>query len=197
MERDSIAVKKAEEAIEAVRLEAFSRVAEDVNKCMTNWRARVQTAPSEAKTTPCPHCGNSDEVEVDKGSGLCRSCGGEWVALYEEIPRSLKLGDCLAEAKATICGERQDQYGNPEDSFALVAKYWSTYLIEVQKKVLIAHGFDPAEYKLVDLLTSLDVDHMMILFKVARCQGQKPKRDNYVDICGYAAIAADRLMEEK
>jgi hypothetical protein len=144
-----------------------------------------------------------DAIEAAHRQALCQMAMDENIreisrsALLQAGGEAPKLDDCLGEAKATICGERQDQYGNPEDSFALVAKYWSTYLIEVQKKVLIAHGFDPAEYKLVDLLTSLDVDHMMILFKVARCQGQKLKRDSYVDICGYAAIAADRLMGER
>jgi len=105
-------------------------------------------------------------------------------AARQEVPQAPRLGDCLDEAKATICGERQDQYGNPEDSFALVGAYWATYLQEKAKDGTV-------------IISAKDVAHMMILFKVARCQGQTPKRDNYVDICGYAAIAADRLMEEK
>lgn len=98
-------------------------------------------------------------------------------SLEAKPPRQVALGDCLDEAKACITGERQDQYGNPEDSFALIADYWRTYLNQP--------------------VTALDVAHMMILFKVARCQGQEPKRDNYTDICGYSSIAADRIMEAK
>ena len=90
------------------------------------------------------------------------------------------LGDCLDEAKATICGERQDQYGSPEDSFALVAKYWEIYLQQKLGNEMIQ-------------ITNKDIAHMMILFKMARVQGQVPKRDNYIDVCGYAAIAADRF----
>ena len=96
---------------------------------------------------------------------------------YSSAP---KLGDCLGEAKEVICGERQDTYGSPEDSFQIIAEYWSTYL----------------KNRLVDVGTPLDkkdIAHMMILFKMARVQGQVAKRDNYVDICGYAGIAADRL----
>jgi len=133
----------------------------------------------------------------------CPSCVGEAFAAAvtpsvqdQEVPAPPKLGDCLDEAKATICGERQDQYGSPEDSFALVAKYWNTYLLEVQKKILVAAGFDLRDYKLVDLLETKDIAHMMILFKMARVQGQKPSRDSYVGICGYAAIAADKLTEK-
>ena len=83
------------------------------------------------------------------------------------------LGSLLDEAKATICGERQDQYGAPEDSFPRIAAYWTTYLDRP--------------------VSSLDVAHLMALMKLARAQGQGFRRDNYVDLAGYAAIAADRL----
>jgi hypothetical protein len=86
----------------------------------------------------------------------------------------IQLGQSLDEAKQIICGDRQDSYGNPEDSFSQIASLWTAYLGRV-------------------ILPS-DVAHMMILFKVARCLGQKITRDNYIDIQGYAAIAADRLM---
>ncbi|HUW44819.1 MAG TPA: DUF6378 domain-containing protein [Dehalococcoidia bacterium] len=93
-----------------------------------------------------------------------------------------KLGDSLNEAHSIINGERQDSYGNPEDSFSLIAQYWNAYFSEGN----------------MDLkkLTALDVAHMMMLFKLARCSGQQSKRDNYIDIQGYAAIAADRLVKE-
>ena len=94
--------------------------------------------------------------------------------------KASQLGDCLDEAKKTICGERQDVYGSPEDSFAIIAQYWNTYLTKGSR---IIKG--PLDAK--------DVAHMMVLFKMARVQGQRPSRDNYVDLCGYAAIAADRL----
>ncbi len=105
-------------------------------------------------------------------------------SLEAKPPRQVTLGDCLDEAKACITGERQDQYGNPEDSFELIGNYWATYLQEKLANEAIQ-------------ITALDVAHMMILFKVARCQGQAPKRDNYTDICGYSSIAADRIMEAK
>lgn len=89
----------------------------------------------------------------------------------------MKLGDSLHEAHKVINGARQDSYGNPEDSFRLIADYWSKYL-----------GRE---------LSALDVAHMMMLFKIARCSGQRPSRDNYVDLQGYAAIAADRILCQK
>ena len=102
--------------------------------------------------------------------------------------------DCLTEVNNAINGGRQDAHGNPENSFALIADYWNIYLHKIQSNLLIAHGADLRDYKLKPLLTAKDVGNMTILFKMARCSGQKPSRDNYVDIAGYAAIVADRLM---
>ena len=75
----------------------------------------------------------------------------------------------LEEADKTI-GERQDQYGNAEKSFAKIAGMWEEYL-----GVAIDEN---------------DVAMMMILLKVAR-QSNQHKRDNLVDICGYAALAGE------
>lgn len=85
-------------------------------------------------------------------------------------------GAVLAEAKKLINGERQNQYGNPEDSFRLIAAFWSAYL-----------GCT---------ISSRQVAEMMVLFKVARQRTGEGKRDNYIDMCGYAAIAADMYEEE-
>ena len=74
------------------------------------------------------------------------------------------------DALCTINGERQDSYGNPEDSFGMIASMWSAYLgIEVMAS---------------------EVAHMMCLLKIARERGGKGKRDNLVDLIGYAALAA-------
>lgn len=89
--------------------------------------------------------------------------------------------DCLSEASTIINGERQDTYGAPENSFALIALYWQAYLDQVKDRPL----------------NSVDVGNLQILFKMARCSGQKAHRDNYVDIAGYAGIVADRLMEDE
>lgn len=74
------------------------------------------------------------------------------------------------EALRTINGERQDQYGSPEDTFGLIAGLWSEYL---------GVGIDKAE-----------VADMMILLKIAREKGGRGKRDNMVDLVGYAALGA-------
>ena len=79
--------------------------------------------------------------------------------------------DILNEAKKVICGERQDSYGSPKDNFSKIAKLWSTYI-----------GRE---------ITEIDVANMMILLKISRGKSGKYKADNFVDICGYAALAAE------
>lgn len=77
----------------------------------------------------------------------------------------------LDEAKAIVCGDRDQQYGKPEDSFCVIAKLWSDYIMRY--------------------LDERDVAMMMILLKVARDVSGESKRDNLVDIAGYAACAAE------
>ena len=80
--------------------------------------------------------------------------------------------EILDTAIKTVCEDRQDSYGKPEDNFAIIAGLWSGYLGDV-------------------LLKAEDVAIMMILLKIARIQTGKYKPDNYIDIAGYAACAAE------
>lgn len=79
-------------------------------------------------------------------------------------------GAILAEAREVINGERQDSYGNPEDSFADIAVLWGWYLGRP--------------------LGAKDVAMLMALLKFAREKHQH-KRDNVVDACGYLALYSD------
>ena len=45
-----------------------------------------------------------------------------------ESNQEKKRGHILQKAHEIINGERQDSYGNPEDSFRLIGEYWSNYL---------------------------------------------------------------------
>ena len=74
----------------------------------------------------------------------------------------------LKEADELTSGDRQEAYGHPRENFQRIADLWGSY-----KKV----GF-----------TSKDVAMMMLLVKVAR-ESVNPKRDNLVDIAGYARTA--------
>ena len=90
----------------------------------------------------------------------------------------IKRGSVLLDAHTVINGERQDVYGSPEDSFALISSYWTTYLrstIEKEKR---------------SYFTASDVAMMMVLFKIAR-EANQHKADNICDACGYLGIYAD------
>jgi len=79
----------------------------------------------------------------------------------------------LDEAKEITGNDRMKQYGHPESSFTDIARYWNAYLKSVNHKDIEAK----------------DVSMMMILLKIAR-ESNKSKRDNLVDIAGYARTSA-------
>jgi len=78
----------------------------------------------------------------------------------------------LQEAQALVHGERSADYGHPADDFAAVAEAFNAY---IKKK-----------YYIVNLLESADVPIFQMIVKIMR-EAHKPKRDNLVDIAGYAA----------
>lgn len=72
-------------------------------------------------------------------------------------------GMVLLDALEIINGERQDCYGNPEDSFDLIAKFWSAYLQPKLKIPIHKH----------------DVAMLMSLFKTARIRNGVDHIDSY------------------
>ena len=79
--------------------------------------------------------------------------------------------EILDAAKKIVAGDREKQYGKPEDNFAVIAEFWTTY---------IGHP-----------ISSEDVAIMMALLKIARIRSGIYKADSFVDLCGYASIAAE------
>ena len=79
--------------------------------------------------------------------------------------------ETLEAAIKCVCGERQDQYGQPEDNFSTIAELWSVYL-KTQ-------------------VSSLDVAMMMALLKIARIKTGTATEDSFVDLAGYAACGAE------
>lgn len=84
--------------------------------------------------------------------------------------------EILKEALKCVNGEREQQYGSPEDSFMALAELWTVYL---------EHGC--VEDNGAVLLHPEDVAAMMALLKIARICTGKYKGDNWVDLAGYAA----------
>lgn len=104
----------------------------------------------------------------------------------EEGDLSEKRGMVLEEAMEIINGERQDVYGSPEDSFALIGRYWGAYLFS-KGYDMKAHPCGPDEVLVVE---AGEVAMMMTLFKIAR-EANQHKRDNIIDAAGYLGIYAD------
>lgn len=91
--------------------------------------------------------------------------------------------EILTTAREIICRDRNEQYGEPEDNFSIIAEYWSAYL--------------NGKYRTGTPISSEDVANMMSLFKLGRITTSKNhKIDNYVDLAGYAACAAECAEEE-
>lgn len=82
--------------------------------------------------------------------------------------------EILDKAKDCVCGQRQMDYGNPEDNFAAIADFWTIY-INIPEVVF----------------TPKDVAMMMALLKVARIRTGKGTMDSFIDLAGYAACAGE------
>lgn len=75
--------------------------------------------------------------------------------------------ECLSEAGRIIAGDRDVQYGGPEDNFGRIAKIWS-----------IIFGIP---------VTTEDVAMAMVAVKVARYASKSGfQPDTWIDIAGYA-----------
>lgn len=84
-----------------------------------------------------------------------------------------KRAAVLESAMKVITLDRQDTHGNAEDSFDAIAALWSVWL-NVK-------------------ITAYDVAMMMSLLKVARARSNPMHTDNFIDLAGYAALAAEMV----
>ena len=96
--------------------------------------------------------------------------------------KKLTRAAVLEKARACVCGEREQDYGSPEDSFGCIAELWEAYLRAacVSPNAIIT-------------VTPADVAMLMALLKIARvgtsCVGGTA--DSFVDLAGYAACGAE------
>ena len=86
------------------------------------------------------------------------------------------LGDILTEAKDIITNRGNSDYGNVERCMGNISEQWNLYLAQT-------HGS-------LAVITDEDVCKMMMLLKMSR-DSHKPKRDNLVDLIGYAALVQE------
>lgn len=77
----------------------------------------------------------------------------------------------LKEAEKCVCGQREQDYGTPEDNFGRIAEFWTTYM-----------GVE---------FGTVDVAIMMALLKIARISENMQHMDSWVDGCGYLACGGE------
>lgn len=98
----------------------------------------------------------------------------------EDEKRKLTRADILHAAEKCVCGQRETDYGTPEDNFETIAGLWETYLSRA--------CVDEAGGVYID---ATDVAMMMALLKIARIAGGVGTRDSFIDLAGYAACGAE------
>lgn len=98
----------------------------------------------------------------------------------EDVKRKLPRADILHAAEKCVCGQREQDYGTPEDNFETIAGLWKTYLSRA--------CVDEAGGVYID---ANDVAMMMALLKIARIAAGGGKADSWIDLAGYAACGAE------
>ena len=84
----------------------------------------------------------------------------------------------LSEAEKCVCGQREQDYGTPEDSFQKIGTFWTAYLNYAVK------------------IDAEDVAAMMALLKIARISENPQHMDSWVDGCGYFACGGEIAGKE-
>ena len=83
--------------------------------------------------------------------------------------------DVLSKALQCVTGDREADYGTPEQNFRTIALLWSVY---IQR---LGRGY----------IEDKDVAAMLALVKIARIASGHAKADNWIDLAGYAACGGE------
>ena len=85
--------------------------------------------------------------------------------------------EILEKTQKLVSNDRAKKHGDKVSTHENIARLWSSYL---QNKT-----------KLKITILPEDVANMMALLKIARTQEGEHNEDDYVDACGYSAIAGE------
>ena len=150
-----------------------------------------------------------DRLKVQTGSLACLGCGYEHncstkgcqilreaaeqlsapvIKTQESViktqERVIKTrAEILEAAGKCITGGRDEEYGEPEDSFDLIAQLWEPYI----RAACVSPSADVK-------IRPQDVAILMALLKIARA-AMNDKPDNFVDLAGYAACAGEAAQK--
>lgn len=146
------------------------------NKCPADTSEGCDIAgkcrPGHECAEPCTTCAACSAAPCDKTPPV--QPGPNTDTAFERNPDSAR-GHILREAYNIINGERQDMYGKPEDSFALIARFWNVYL-------------DNRHVKFRGVIKPRDVAMLMALLKIARYV-HRGDEDSLRDLAGYTGLA--------
>ena len=92
----------------------------------------------------------------------------------------MKRAEILEAAQTCVCGDREQDYGSPENNFQTIANLWTSYLSGKDSRLIIK---------------SKDVAAMLALLKIARIASGHAKADNWIDLAGYAACGGEIELE--
>ena len=95
-------------------------------------------------------------------------------------PPRLTRAEVLYRAEQCVCGQREQDYGTPEDNFETISDFWVTYL---NRACVDEEG--------CVYIDATDVAMMMALLKIARIAGGAGTRDSFIDLAGYAACGGE------
>ena len=96
--------------------------------------------------------------------------------------------EILKKAEECVCGQREQDYGTPEDNFKIIADLWNDYLglFDIFKRDKTTDQMIPVKH-----ITPQDVAMMMALLKIARIKNGGGTGDSFVDLAGYAACGGE------
>ena len=92
------------------------------------------------------------------------------------LDKATTRASILEAARICVCGDREQDYGSPEDNFRTIANLWIDYL---------SAKCDPLD------IEPQDVASMLALLKIARIATGRGKKDNWIDLAGYAACGGE------
>lgn len=92
----------------------------------------------------------------------------------------MKREEILEAARKCVCGDREQDYGSPEDNFRTIAALWTVYLRSL-----------PKDDSGLPWLMPRDAAAMLALLKIARIASGHWKMDNWIDLAGYAACGGE------
>lgn len=139
-------------------------------------KAEVKPKPkAKPQATDTPKADTLEAPAKREATDTVKAEGVAFARAHDLQGRNLREA-ILNAAKACVCGDRDREYGNPEDSFLLIAELWTAFLSDrLGPHIILPH----------------EVAAMIALLKIARIATGHGKADNWIDLAGYAACGAE------